>query len=180
MTKRIKKIAMLTIATVVIGVASLTSCTKDDEVINDVPAMDLKVEKVHYTAIKFYWWWLTIETDRWGNQDSIWNCIIHHVPQGLLCGMSIEGKAITDPGIVIATWFETNGTIGRLEIESSNMPLEMKNSFLQYAEEGTVTFAVNCPITDPELLAVSENDHIPAGTYPIRFENENFVITISE
>jgi hypothetical protein len=51
---------------------------------------------------------------------------------------------------------------------------------LQYAEEGTVTFAVNCPITDPELLAVSENDHIPAGTYPIRFENENFVITISE
>ena len=178
--KSLKRLAMFAIACVAVGAAALTSCTKDDEVINNVPAMEQKNEKVHCSTIKFYWWCLTIETDRWGNQDSVWNCIPHHIPQESLCGVSIEGKITTDPGIVVVTWIETNGRIGNIEINTSNMPLNIKKSFLRYLENGTITFAVNCPITDPELLSLIKTNYIPAGTYPIRLENNNFVITISE
>ncbi len=180
MRKTFKRIAMLTIATVAIGVASLTSCTKEDEVINDVPVMEMKVENLPpiRTTLKLYRWIEVEQVDSSGNTYKVKECVLNGY--GAICAISISKEELEGTGIHVVTKPKEDGTIGGLKIESSNMPSDIKNSFLEYVQEGTITFAVNCPITDPELLAVLTTNHIPAGTYPIRLENENFVITISE
>ena len=187
MTKKIKKIAMLTIATVAIGVASLTSCTKEDEVINNASAMETKVAEppivsdtviVYRTGSKI-WYWHFGETENGTIIFSQKECKPGYTKWGI-CLMVVTLPTSDEDDIHVVTRFDGDGTIRSMELETANMPLDIKNSFMELLDEGTITFAENCPITDPELLAVSETDYIPAGTYPIRLENDNFIITISE
>ena len=188
MTKRIKRIAMLTIATVAIGVASLTSCTKDYEVINDVPAMEMKVANpptgggdtvIVRESTSQIWYWHLEEPDPGTNAIFKKVCKPGYTRWGI-CLIVVTLPTSDEDDIHVVTRFDGDGTIRSMEVETANMPLDIKNSFMELLDEGTITFAENCPITDPELLAVSKTDHIPAGTYPIILENENFVITISE
>ena len=180
MTKNLRRLAMFTIVCVAVGAAALTSCGKDDEVINDVPAMEMKSDNLPpiRTTLKFYVWIEEDTVDSCGNSCRIRKCVPGVC--GEICAVSISKEELDGTGIHVVTKPKGDGTIGGLEIENSNMPSDIKNSFLKYVEKGTITFAVNCPITDPELLAVLTTNHIPAGTYPIRLENDNFVITISE
>ncbi len=180
MKKTFRRLAMFAIACVAVGAVVLTSCTKDDEVINNVPAMEMKVENLPpiRTTLKFYVWIEENTVDSCGNICRIRKCVPGVC--GEICAVSISKEELEGTGIHVVTKPKGDGTIGGLEIEISNMPSGIKNSFLKYVEKGIITFAVNCPITDPELLAVLTTNHIPAGTYPIRLEKNHFVITISE
>ena len=187
MTKKIKRIAMLTIATVAIGVASLTSCTKEDEVINNASAMETKVAEppivsdtviVYRTGSKI-WYWHHEDPDPGTNAIFKKVCKAGYTRWGI-CLIVVTLPASDEDDIHVVTRLDGDGTIRSMELETANMPLDIKNSFMELLDEGTITFAEKCPITDPELLAVSETDYIPAGTYPIRLENDNFIITISE
>ena len=183
MTKVFKRLAMFTIVTVAVGAAVLTSCGKDDEVINDVPAMEMKLADppkdtifAHRGGIITLYWHR--EYPVIGEPFEL-RCRVGTTPYGI-CGVVIVISTSGEDDIHAATWLDGNGIIKSMEIESANMSSDVKDSFLELVEKGTITFEENCPITDPELLAVSKTDHIPAGTYPIKLEKDNFVITISE
>ena len=193
MTKITKKIAMLAIATVAIGVASLTSCSKEDESLtNNVPAMELKSQAVPpidggggggttitSDAIIMYWH-IGKDWDSLGRSKLYGYCAEGRTIYGV-CLIVIEApKFPYTGGIHALSRIDENGIFKSLEISTANMSTEEKEDFANLASEGVITFEDNLPITDPELLAVVNVDHIPAGTYPVRMEDENFIITISE
>jgi hypothetical protein len=187
MTKKLRKLAMFAVLSVAVGAAALTSCGKDDEVINDVPAMELRLAEppivdtviVRESNMDIFYWHFDYCEDADGNKVRCMICREGYTIFGV-CAIRVSLPTIGDGDIHVVTRLRGDGKIRELEVESANMPLDAKNSFMELLDEGTITFAENCPITDPELLAVSKTDHIPAGTYPIRLENDNFVITISE
>lgn len=190
MTKKLRKLAMFAVLSVAVGAAALTSCGKDDEVINDVPAMELKSELppggggdgdtvIIRTTTSQIWYWHLEDPDPGTNAIFKKVCKPGYTRWGI-CLIVVTLPTSGEDDIHVVTRFDGDGTIRSMELETANMPLDIKNSFMELLDEGTITFAEKCPITDPELLAVSETDYIPAGTYPIRLENDNFVITISE
>ena len=182
MTKRIKRIAMLTIATVAIGVASLTSCTKDDEVINDVPAMEEvngSKDRLMFNPYYLYWRYYQ-EVNANGDTVLVRVCDshlydpYHYTPA---CGISID---MPDPDVAVAHMETTDGRIDRLVLYSSAMDKNLKNMFLDLVGIGKITFSVDCPITDPASLEVLNQNSIPAGEYSIIKNGEDFVIIIAE
>ena len=186
MRKIFKKLAMFTIVSVAVGAAALTSCTKDDEVINNVPAMEMKVADppvvdtvIVRESTSQIWYWHREDPELGTNAIYKKVCKPGYTIWGI-CLMVVTRPTSGEDDIHVVTRFDGDGTIRSMEVETANMPLDAKNSFMELLDKGTITFAENCPIRDPELLAVSETDYIPAGTYPIRLENDNFVITISE
>ena len=187
MKKTFRRLAMFAIACVAVGAAALTSCTKDDEVINNASAMETKVAEppiVSDTVIVYrtgsqIWYWHREDPDPGTNAIYKKVCKPGYTRLGI-CLMVVTRPTSGEDDIHVVTRFDGDGTIRSMEVETANMPLDAKNSFMELLDKGTITFAENCPIRDPELLAVSETDYIPAGTYPIRLENDNFVITISE
>ncbi len=187
MKKQFRRLAMFTIVCVAVGAAALTSCTKDDEVINNVPAMETKVAEppivsdtviVYRTGSKI-WYWHFGETENGTIIFSEKECKPGYTKWGI-CLIVVTRPTSDEDDIHVVTRLDGDGTIRSMELETANMPLDIKNSFMELLDEGTITFAGDSPITDPELLAVSKIDYIPAGTYPIRLENDNFIITISE
>ena len=188
MTKKLRKLAMFAVLSVAVGAATLTSCGKDDEVINNVPAMELKVANpptgggdtvIVRESTSQIWYWHREDPDPGTNAIFKKVCKPGYTIWGI-CLFVVTHPTSGDDDIHVVTRFDGDGTIRSMEVETANMPLDAKNSFMKLLDEGTITFAENCPITDPELLAVSKTDYIPAGTYPIILENDNFVITISE
>ena len=175
---------MFTGVCVAVCTAVLTSCTKENEVINDVPAMEMRValppDTVTVTESKMILlYWHLYDAPQGSNFLFIRKCEKGWTKYGI-CAMSLEKNDPNDEGIHVVTRPNGDGTIGRLEIETTNMPLDTKKSFVELLDEGTITFAEDSPITDPELLSLIKTNYIPAGTYPIRLENNNFVIIISE
>ena len=193
MRKTFKKIAMLATATVAIGVASLTSCTKEEESLtNNVPAMELKVQAeppgnggggggttITSDAIIMYWH-LKKDWDSLGNSYYIKYCAEGRTNLGVCLIIVKRPSSDLEYGTYLLSRIDGNGVLKSLEISTANMSAEEKEDFANLAGEGVITFEENLPISDPELLAVVNVDHIPAGTYPVRMEDENFIITISE
>ena len=193
MIKTFKKIVMLTIATVAIGVASLTSCTKEEESLtNNVPAMELKAQAeppndggggggttITSDAIIMYWHFKK-DWDSLGNSYRIKYCAEGRTNLGVCLIIVKRPSSDLEYGTYLLSRIDGNGVLKSLEISTANMSAEEKEDFANLADEGVITFEENLPITDPELLAVVNVDHIPAGTYPVRMEDENFIITISE
>jgi hypothetical protein len=187
MRKRIKKIAMLAIATVAIGVASLTSCTKEEESLtNNVPAMELKngEPEILYTPCiishEYLFWRVQIIPNNMGGNDTIKDCVNWYNPYTELpciCAVSIKSPV---QDMELSRLETLDGKIKRIVLYTSGMDGKLKEKFLDLVNKATITFAIDSPITDEDLLAQLDDNYIPAGTYPVRMEDENFIITISE
>ncbi len=179
MTKRTKRIAMLAIATVVIGVASLTSCTKEEESLtNNVPAMVQKsgpVIGVHEETI-------IVSVKLWYQQKDTTNNYEYcdYRPRKRdFCYMDLAVSE-HDFSFPISIKMDQNGVVKSLLIKETDMPLEDKPTFEDCVTVGTISFASDSPILDSELQTVVANDYIEAGTYPIQKLDGVYVITISE
>jgi len=185
MRKRFKRIAMLTIATVAIGVASLTSCTKEDEVINDVPVMEMKNGSKHILEVHpyFIFWRCWEELAPSSNVIMIKKCVCDerlynpYQPLPEICAVSVD---MPDPAVAVAHMETTDGRIDRLVLYSTAMENNLKDMLLNLVEIGKITFSVDCPITDPASLEVLNQNSIPAGEYSIIMDGEDFVIIIAE
>ncbi len=178
MRKTFKKIAMLTIATVAIGVASLTSCTKDDEVINDVPAMEMKngeIPRFLWTGcINLRWECKTYLT----MEGYITHCFCTEAGDGGICAVMITPYG---PGssAAVTKLDVSGGLIQKIIISTSGMSTDVCELYDSLVENGEIIFHENCPIDDPEVLAVVETNYIPAGEYPITKDGEEYIITIA-
>ena len=175
---------MLTIATVAIGVASLTSCTKDDEVINDVPAMEMKNGVKKYEIHPYFMFWRCWEEQvPTSDYITIEKCVCDEKfydpnrPLPEICAVSVE---MPDPAVAVAHMETTDGRIDRLVLYSTAMENNLKDMLLNLVEIGKITFSVDCPITDPASLEVLNQNFIPAGEYSIIMDGEDFVIIIAE
>ena len=178
---------MFTGVCVAVGAAVLTSCNKEEEMINNGPAMEMKVAEppvvgdtviIRRTTSKI-WYWHLEDPDPGTNRIYKKVCKEGYTKWGI-CLIVVTRPTLGEDDIHVVTRLDGDGTIRSMEVETANMPLDTKKSFVELLDEGTITFAEDSPITDPELLSLIKTNYIPAGTYPIRLENNNFIITISE
>ena len=176
MTKQFRRLAMFTIVCVAVGAAALTSCGKDDEVINNVPAMEMKngeIPRFLWTGCVSLRWeektYLTMEgyiTHRYCTESGDKEiCAVKITPYG-------PGSAVTKLDV-------SGGLIQKIIISTSGMSTDVCELYDSLVENGEIIFHENCPIDDPEVLAVVETNYIPAGEYPISKEGEEFIITIA-
>ena len=181
MTKQFRRLAMFTIVCVAVGAAALTSCTKDDEVINDVSAMETKSEELILKAWRFdpiNLWFRIIR-----QEDGTLIRVCEHwrynwMTTSDLCGMVLDEQRDND--VAVAHMETLGGRITRLVLQSDAMEPEIREIYNDFIGLGAITFSENCPITDPKIVEAVGVNNIPAGEYPIRLENNNFVIIISE
>ena len=169
---------MFAIVGVAVGAAALTSCTKDDEVINDVPAMEMKngeIPRFLWTGCVTLRWecktYLTME-------GYIKHCFCTEAGDGGICAVKITPYG---PGssAAVTKLDVSGGLIQKIIISTSDMSAEDCVLYDSLVENGEIVFHENCPINDPEVLAVVETNYIPAGEYPISKEGEEFIITIA-
>lgn len=188
MKKRIKKIAMFATATVAIGVASLTSCTKEEESLtNNVPAMELKNGEptVSYTPMlrhpEYLFWTKCIERNSEGGFDTVWCCKDlydprYPLPLSELCAIRL---GVPQPDTEVAHMESIDGMIKRIVLYGSAMNADLKDLFTTLVNNETIIFAEDCFIEEASVMGLA-SETIPAGEYPIHLEDDNFVITISE
>ena len=182
MKKSFRRLAMFTVVSVAVGAAVLTSCGKEDEVINDVPAMEEMngtKDRLMFDPYYLYWRYYR-EVDANGNTVIVRVCDSHlydpyHYTEA--CAISLN---MPDPDVAVAHMETTGGRIDRLVLYSSAMDKNLKNMFFDLVKIGKITFSVDCPITDPAILEVLEQKFIPAGEYSISKEEDDFVITIAK
>ena len=188
-TEMVKKIfSIAAIAIFAAGAAILTSCNKEDEVINDVPAMEMKNviddTKTHYVYHpNLLFLYCRNEKNANGQLDTICECVGLYNPEIDLqyyeiCGTSLDPKEEGD--VAVAHMETTDGKIDRLVIYGASMDKNLKNLYLEHIRSGRITFTIDCPITDPEILKVLKQNFIPAGDYPIIRQGEDFVIIIEK
>ena len=185
MTKKLKRLAMFTGVCVAVCTAVLTSCTKDDEVINNVPAMEMKNGVKHRLKVHpyFIFWRCWEEQVPTSDYITIEKCVCDEKlydpnrPLPEICAVSVE---MPDPDVAVAHMETTDGRIDRLVLYSSAMENNLKNRLLELVGIGKITFKEVCPITDPASLEVLNQNSIPAGDYPIIRQGEDFVIIIEK
>ena len=183
MRKTFKKIAMLATATVAIGVASLTSCTKEDESLtNNVPAMELKSQAVPQAwRVDPKCLWYRYET-RIENGDTNTVLICDHLKfvwmtDKDLCGLRLDAA---DEDVAIASMETAEGQVRRLILQSDKLSIDIRSIYEKFISIGKITFSEKCLITDSEIVNVLDLNYIPEGSYPIVQEGNEIIITISE
>ena len=178
MTKKLRKLAMFTIVCVAVGAAALTSCTKDDEVINNVPAMEQKsveIPRFLWTGCVNLRWecktYLTME-------GYITHCYCTKAGDGEICAVMITPY---EPGssAAVTKLDVSDGIIKKIIIPTSGMSTDVCELYDSLLENGRIIFHENCLINDPGVLAVVETNYIPAGEYPISRGSEEYIITIA-
>jgi len=176
MAKKILSIAA--IAILAAGAAILTSCNKDDESLNNEPAMEMKsgsaienTEKILIARIELFY------QQEWNGQE-----YCDYGPSKFMLCYMYTPHALSDHEAGIPTRFRigANGTIKSLSINTIDMPIEDRPAFDEYVSNGTITFTSNGPIENSELKEELANDYIEAGTYPIQKVDGDYIITISE
>ncbi len=185
MKKSFRRLAMFTVVSVAVGAAVLTSCGKEDEVINDVPAMEMKNGSKHILRVHpyFKFWRCWYELAPSSNVIKIKKCVcddsLYHPNRPLpeICAVSVN---MPDPDVAVAHMETIDGRIGRLVLYSNAMESNLKDMLLELVEIGKITFKEDCPITDPASLEVLDQKFIPAGEYSISKEEDDFVITIAK
>ena len=183
MRKTFKKIAMLATATVAIGVASLTSCTKEEESLtNNVPAMELKSQAVPPAwKIDPKCLWYRYET-RIENGDTNTVLICDNLKfiwmtEKDLCGLRLDAS---DEDVAIASMETEEGQVRRLILQSDKLSIDIRSIYEKFISIGKITFPEKCLITDSEIVNVLDLNYIPEGSYPIVQEGNEIIITISE
>lgn len=176
--KSLKSLAMFAIVCVAVGTVTLTSCTKENEVINDVPAMETKDGELP----RFLW--TGCITLRWGDAhavspDSIVSKTVRccEAKKGIICAVVLTPYG---PGCTISRVDVSGGLIQKIILQTSSLSSDEYEDYCGLVENGTIIFHENCPIVDPEILAVVNEDYIPAGEYPITIENGEIIIAISK
>ena len=172
------RLAIAAIAILAAGAAILTSCNKDDESLNNEPAMELKsgsaienTEKILIAKIDLFY----KQIDKTNGSE-----YCAYRPKTLeFCYVDL---AISehDFSFPVSIKMDQNGVVKSLLINETDMPLEDKPTFENCVTVGTISFASDSHILDSELQTVVANDYIEAGTYPIQKVDGVYVITISE
>ena len=170
----------------VAGTTVFTSCNKEDESLtNNVPAMELKNggPEILYTPCiishEYLFWRVQIIPNNMGGNDTIKDCVNWYNPYTELpciCAVSIKSPV---QDMELSRLETLDGKIKRIVLYTSGMDGKLKEKFLDLVNKGTITFAIDSPITDEDLLAQLDDNYIPAGEYPIHLEDDNFVITIA-
>ena len=137
MKKQFRRLAMFTIVCVAVGAAALTSCTKDDEVINNVPAMEMKLADppvvdtvIIRTTTSRIWYWHLEDPDPGTNAIFKKVCKPGYTRLGI-CLIVVTLPSSGEDDIHVVTRFDGDGTIRSMELETANMPLDIKNSFME-------------------------------------------------
>lgn len=173
-----RNLSIAAIAILAAGAAIVTSCNKEDEVINDVPAMEMKngeIPRFLWTGcVNLRWEYKTYLT----SEGYITYSYCTEAGDGEICAVMITPYG---PGsdAAVSKIDVSGGLIQNIIIPTSGMSADDCKLYDSLAEKGKIIFAENCPITDPEVLAVVETNYIPAGEYPISKKGEEFIITIA-
>jgi hypothetical protein len=179
MTKKLRKLAMFTIVCVAVGAAVLTSCNKEEEVINNVPAMEMKVAPGATTitsAMEISWLHYVLE--HYFSGEPYYREICLEERSKITCGISPQHLIATENTVILTSLVE-DGIIKVLYIDNTNMSSEERQVFDAYLEDGEIEFREESLIEDPKLLSVVNNNYIPAGKFPIHMEANKYVITLS-
>ena len=176
-----RNLSIAAIAILAASAAIVTSCNKEDEVINDVPAMEMKNGELVPARWKFdpiHLWYRVIR-----QEDGTLTKVCEHwwypwMTIFDLCGMVFGVDENND--MAVAHMETLDGRITRLVLQSDAMEPEIREIYNEFIKEGSITFSENCPIADPKIVEAVGVDHIPAGKYPICLEGTEIIITISE
>ena len=172
------RLAIAAIAILAAGAAILTSCNKDDESLNNEPAMVQKSGPIIENAEKILIAKIRLEYRHYDPINKVEICTYR--PKSLeFCNM-VLAVSNHDFSFPVSIKMDQNGVVKSLLINETDMPLEDKPTFEDCVTVGTISFASDSPILDSELQTVVANDYIEAGTYPIQKLDGVYVITISE
>ena len=178
MTKKLRRLAIFAIATVAVGAVVLTSCNKEEESLNNEPAMVQKSGSVIENAEKILIAKIRLEYRHYDPINKVEICTYR--PKSLeFCNMELA-VSNHDFSFPVSIKMDQNGVVKSLLINETDMPLEDKPIFEDCVTVRTISFASDSPILDSELKEVLANDYIKAGTYPIQKLDGVYVITISE
>ena len=169
---------MFTIVCVAVGAVVLTSCNKEEESLNNEPAMVQKSGSVIENAEKILIAKIRLEYRHYDPINKVEICTYR--PKSLeFCNMELA-VSNHDFSFPVSIKMDQNGVVKSLSINEIDMPSEDKPTFEDCVLAGTISFASDSPICDSALQAVLANDYIKAGTYPIQKLDGVYVITISE
>ncbi|MBR7168567.1 MAG: hypothetical protein IKD33_07140 [Bacteroidales bacterium] len=172
------RLAIAAIAILAASAANLTSCNKDDESLNNEPAMVQKSGPGIENAEKILIAKIRLEYRHYDPINKVEICTYR--PKSLeFCNMELA-VSNHDFSFPVSIKMDQNGVVKSLLINETDMPLEDKPTFEDCVTVGTISFASDSPILDSELQTVVANDYIEAGTYPIQKLDGVYVITISE
>lgn len=176
MIKLFQRLAMFAIACVAVGAVVLTSCNKEEESLNNEPAMVQKSGSVIENAEKILIARIRLEykqVDKNGREYCY-----YRPKKREFCNMDLA-VSYHDFSFPVSIKMDQNGVVKSLSINEIDMPSEDKPTFEDCVLAGTISFASDSPISDSALQAVLANDYIAAGKYPIQKINDVYVITIS-
>ena len=192
MQKTYLKLSLL--AVLVAGATMAISCSKEEEVSNfgtkiggleqtlpgdedgDGDDDDVSLETV-------YWWHYKMVKDEEGRLILIKECLPYPpTADPKICMIRVENEEGNDAteGDVAADLDGEDGFVLRLKLTISKTNAELYKAFKILADEGVIEFEEDIEIEDPENLLSLKESYIPAGTYPIKFIDDKFVITINE
>lgn len=181
------------LAVLVAGATMVTSCEKesneDNSMLNiqtklqlpDQIEIDTIVSKDHHIIDWYHLYWRTeykINDD--GKIDTIRVCKEGYIdtPKWLICAVSLNKPQELEAAFT--TLNISNNHIQTIVMEEEKMDPYFVEQYVAFSEVGVIEFAVDCPITDKDVLKLIDRDCIPAGKYPIYKESNKFVIVIEE
>ena len=196
MQKTYLKLSLL--AVLVAGATMAISCSKDEnEVNNEVsPSMQTKLgiftpefEEVPNDSILFQhrivdpwhlYWQKKYVVNNEGEKDTILVCDIGYIDmlESAICAVSLNKPQ--EPEAAFTTLNIYDNHIQSIVMEEERMDPYLVEQYIDFSARGIIEFAVDCPITDVDVLKLINKDHIPAGKYPIYRENNKFIIGIEE
>ena len=187
---------MAGIAMLAAGIAFFASCEKDNNdnglTTNVQPKLgifDQDPEELPNDSILFQprlidlwhlYWREEIVINNEGERETILLCTWGFIdtPHSLLCGVSLNKPQELDAAFTTLNIY--NRRIKNMVMDETKMDSDLIDQYIALADEGTIEFAVDCPITDEDVLELIDKDYIPAGKYPIYRENSKFTIVIEE
>ena len=184
-------IIIVSIAIFGIGTTMFVSCSKEEnEVLTSNvetkigdPELTIPGDVPDTVAIgTVFWWFEKIIKEEEGHLIFVKKCLpFLHYEKSKICKIRIQpNKGIPTEGDVAADLDGKDGFVLRLKLTISETNAELYESFKILADEGVIEFEDDIEIEDPENLLSLKESYIPAGTYPIKFIDDKFVITINE
>ena len=193
MQKTYLKLSLL--AVLVAGATMAISCSKDENEVltskvetkiglpEEVVPGDEPNEPEVIPQETIYWWHYKMVKDEEGRLILIKECLPYPpTADPKICMIRVENEEGNDAteGDVAADLDGEDGFVLRLKLTISKTNAELYKAFKILADEGVIEFEDDIEIEDPENLLSLKESYIPAGTYPIKFIDDKFVITINE
>lgn len=147
--------------------AIAVSCSKTEAEQDQHSLPEVKRQLLHFTPTFF-----------WADPMAYGACLEYDVSTKL-CFMGMSSNVDNYPSHCLA--IIANGEFECLEIRAfSDSPIS-KNAKIAIEKaiaKGFIVFDYDCPVDDDNLLAVLNNNYLPAGSYPISREGDTVIIRI--